>query len=134
MGGKGGTLKDLGVESVIEFTGLVTVVITVCGNLIKERGIGDESDVSCILYLVCFLIVSSSSFLRDERKWRKWVDDVFVHVLSPNVYRTPTEAFQAFTWFSEVSIVLQCFSLSTYSVPSICVCQLFQHEQFNSFG
>ncbi|XP_042217666.1 prostaglandin E synthase 2-like isoform X3 [Homarus americanus] len=38
----------------------------------------------------------------EERKWRKWVDDVFVHVLSPNVYRTTKEAFQAFEWFSKV--------------------------------
>ncbi|ROT80218.1 prostaglandin E synthase 2 [Penaeus vannamei] len=38
----------------------------------------------------------------DERKWRKWVDDVLVHVLSPNVYRTPQESFQAFQWFSKV--------------------------------
>ncbi|XP_047111752.1 prostaglandin E synthase 2-like isoform X3 [Schistocerca piceifrons] len=37
-----------------------------------------------------------------ERKWRKWVDDVLVHTLSPNVYRTRAEAFQAFNWFSEV--------------------------------
>ncbi|XP_049784550.1 prostaglandin E synthase 2 isoform X1 [Schistocerca cancellata] len=37
-----------------------------------------------------------------ERKWRKWVDDVLVHTLSPNVYRTREEAFQAFNWFSEV--------------------------------
>ncbi|XP_076272695.1 prostaglandin E synthase Su(P) [Rhynchophorus ferrugineus] len=38
----------------------------------------------------------------EERKWRKWVDNVFVHTLSPNVYRTTEEAFQAFNWFSEV--------------------------------
>lgn len=38
----------------------------------------------------------------EERKWRKWVDDVLVHVLSPNVYRTPKESFQAFQWFSKV--------------------------------
>ncbi|KAF7270782.1 hypothetical protein GWI33_016287 [Rhynchophorus ferrugineus] len=38
----------------------------------------------------------------EERKWRKWVDNVFVHTLSPNVYRTREEAFQAFNWFSEV--------------------------------
>jgi microsomal prostaglandin-E synthase 2 len=29
------------------------------------------------------------------------VDDVFVHVLSPNVYRTREEAFESFNWFSE---------------------------------
>ncbi|XP_066955611.1 prostaglandin E synthase 2 [Macrobrachium rosenbergii] len=38
----------------------------------------------------------------DERKWRKWVDDVLVHVLSPNVYRTPQESLQAFKWFCKV--------------------------------
>lgn len=37
-----------------------------------------------------------------ERKWRKWVDDVLVHTLSPNVYRTREEAVQAFNWFSQV--------------------------------
>ncbi|XP_045463904.1 prostaglandin E synthase 2 isoform X1 [Harmonia axyridis] len=40
--------------------------------------------------------------LNEERKWRRWVDDVLVHTLSPNVYRTKEEAFQAFNWFSEV--------------------------------
>ena len=39
---------------------------------------------------------------REERKWRKWVDDHLVHMLSPNVYRTPSEALQAFHYFSEV--------------------------------
>ena len=38
----------------------------------------------------------------EERKWRKWVDEEFVHSLSPNVYRTPGEALAAFQWFSEV--------------------------------
>ncbi|XP_060535755.1 prostaglandin E synthase 2 [Cylas formicarius] len=40
--------------------------------------------------------------LGEERKWRQWVDNVLVHTLSPNVYRTKDEAFQAFNWFSEV--------------------------------
>jgi len=37
----------------------------------------------------------------EERKWRKWVDDTLVHTLSPNVYRSPTEALQAFAWFDK---------------------------------
>lgn len=37
------------------------------------------------------------------------MDDVLVHVLSPNVYRTPSEALQAFQWFSKVSLVLLYF-------------------------
>uniref|UniRef100_A0A8D8Y543 Prostaglandin E synthase 2 n=1 Tax=Cacopsylla melanoneura TaxID=428564 RepID=A0A8D8Y543_9HEMI len=40
--------------------------------------------------------------IMDERKWRKWADQTLVHTLSPNVYRTKEEAFQAFEWFSEV--------------------------------
>lgn len=37
-----------------------------------------------------------------EMKWRKWVDDEFVHFLSPNIYRTPKEALAAFHYVSEV--------------------------------
>ncbi|XP_077302214.1 prostaglandin E synthase Su(P) [Arctopsyche grandis] len=40
--------------------------------------------------------------LSDERRWRKWTDDTFVHMLSPNVYRTVDEALQAFNWFANV--------------------------------
>ena len=39
---------------------------------------------------------------RDERKWRKWVDDTFIHTLSPNIYRTWREAVGASDYFSEV--------------------------------
>jgi len=37
-----------------------------------------------------------------ERKWRKWADDEFVHVISPNVYQTMSQSLAAFHWFSEV--------------------------------
>lgn len=40
----------------------------------------------------------------EERKWRRWVDEVFVHVLSPNVYRTIDESYRTFRWFSDVSV------------------------------
>lgn len=43
-----------------------------------------------------------TSDFSEERKWRKWADDVLVHTLSPNVYRTREEALQAFNWFSDV--------------------------------
>lgn len=36
-----------------------------------------------------------------EREWRSWVDEKFVHVISPNVYRTLNEAFEAFRWFDK---------------------------------
>lgn len=40
--------------------------------------------------------------LAEERRWRRWVDDHFVHVLSPNIYRTFDEALKSFNYFSEV--------------------------------
>lgn len=41
-------------------------------------------------------------FLRfsNERKWRQWCDDVLVHALSPNAYRSLSEAIDSFKWFS----------------------------------
>ncbi|KAL1434968.1 hypothetical protein MTO96_011325 [Rhipicephalus appendiculatus] len=40
--------------------------------------------------------------IKEEVTWRMWADDVLVHVLSPNVYRTWPEALQAFNYFSKV--------------------------------
>ena len=31
-------------------------------------------------------------------KWRQWVDDWLVHLISPNVYRTPGEALASFDY------------------------------------
>lgn len=38
--------------------------------------------------------------LAEERQWREWADNVLVHSLSPNIYRTIPEAMQAFRNFS----------------------------------
>ncbi|XP_026823301.1 prostaglandin E synthase 2 [Rhopalosiphum maidis] len=38
----------------------------------------------------------------NERKWRKWSDETLVHALSPNAYRTLSEAIDSFKWFSIV--------------------------------
>uniref|UniRef100_A0A2K6V626 Prostaglandin E synthase 2 n=1 Tax=Saimiri boliviensis boliviensis TaxID=39432 RepID=A0A2K6V626_SAIBB len=34
----------------------------------------------------------------EEMKWRQWVDDWLVHLISPNVYCTPTEALASFDY------------------------------------
>uniref|UniRef100_A0A8C8RRG8 Prostaglandin E synthase 2 n=1 Tax=Pelusios castaneus TaxID=367368 RepID=A0A8C8RRG8_9SAUR len=34
----------------------------------------------------------------EEMKWRKWADDWLVHLISPNVYRTPWEALASFDY------------------------------------
>ena len=48
--------------------------------------------------------------ITEERKWRKWVDDTLVHMLSPNVYRSPTEALQAFEWFDKTGNWVEHFA------------------------
>lgn len=37
----------------------------------------------------------------DEEKWRRWVDDWFVKVITVNIYRNMREAFQTFDYISE---------------------------------
>ncbi|KAK0402937.1 hypothetical protein QR680_016624 [Steinernema hermaphroditum] len=39
---------------------------------------------------------------REEREWRDWVDSHFIHLISPNVYRTWSESLSTFQWFSVV--------------------------------
>jgi microsomal prostaglandin-E synthase 2 len=36
----------------------------------------------------------------EEDKWRRWVDEHLVHLLSPNIYRSPREALQAFDYLT----------------------------------
>lgn len=40
--------------------------------------------------------------LHEERYWREWTDNYLVHVISPNVYRTLSESFDSFNYFSKV--------------------------------
>ncbi|KAL5073853.1 hypothetical protein RYX36_012837 [Vicia faba] len=36
----------------------------------------------------------------EEKKWRRWVDNHLVHVLSPNIYRTVSEALESFDYIT----------------------------------
>ncbi|XXG40363.1 hypothetical protein AAC387_Pa01g1099 [Persea americana] len=36
----------------------------------------------------------------EEKKWRRWVDDHLVHVLSPNIYRNTSEALESFEYIT----------------------------------
>uniref|UniRef100_A0A915DBE2 Prostaglandin E synthase 2 n=1 Tax=Ditylenchus dipsaci TaxID=166011 RepID=A0A915DBE2_9BILA len=40
--------------------------------------------------------------VREERELREWVDNWFIHLISPNVYRTWSEALETFHYFSKV--------------------------------
>ncbi|KAJ6687356.1 PROSTAGLANDIN E SYNTHASE 2-RELATED [Salix koriyanagi] len=47
-------------------------------------------------------IVDSASDKDDdeEKKWRRWVDNHLVHVLSPNIYRNTSEALESFEYIT----------------------------------
>lgn len=47
---------------------------------------------------------------KEERTWRIWADNHLVHMLSPNIYRTPSESLQAFRYFSVVGEWEKSFS------------------------
>ncbi|KAI6182001.1 Microsomal prostaglandin E synthase 2 [Aphelenchoides fujianensis] len=38
---------------------------------------------------------------REEREWREWTDNHFIHIISPNVYRTWSEALETFRQFDK---------------------------------
>ncbi|XP_051150095.1 uncharacterized protein LOC127264548 [Andrographis paniculata] len=44
--------------------------------------------------------VDSASEDSEENKWRSWVDNHLVHVLSPNIYRSPSEALESFDYIT----------------------------------
>nr|GMD97500.1 prostaglandin E synthase 2 [Ipomoea batatas] len=46
-------------------------------------------------------ITAKSTFdVEEENKWRKWVDNHLVHVLSPNIYRNASEALESFDYIT----------------------------------
>ncbi|XP_018421002.1 PREDICTED: prostaglandin E synthase 2 isoform X1 [Nanorana parkeri] len=43
-------------------------------------------------------LYGSKEAQKEEMKWRRWADDWLVHLISPNVYRTPGEALASFDY------------------------------------
>ena len=48
-------------------------------------------------------VIAASDGSDEEARWSEWVDDKLVHILPANIYRTPSEALQAFDYISENS-------------------------------
>lgn len=79
--------------------------IAACYPQVRYDDDGREKVEIMNKYFLMFNEASPAGRTKDdivaERKWRKWVDDTLVHMLSPNVYRTPSESLAAFRWFDE---------------------------------
>uniref|UniRef100_A0A2P2KGZ0 Prostaglandin E synthase 2 n=1 Tax=Rhizophora mucronata TaxID=61149 RepID=A0A2P2KGZ0_RHIMU len=43
---------------------------------------------------------ASDDVVDEEKKWRRWVDNHLVHVLSPNIYRNTSEALESFDYIT----------------------------------
>ncbi|XP_010920100.1 uncharacterized protein [Elaeis guineensis] len=59
----------------------------------------DSSDI--INKLSHRLHPDNSAVDEEEAKWRRWVDEHLVHVLSPNIYRTTSEALESFDYIAK---------------------------------
>ncbi|KDO84919.1 hypothetical protein CISIN_1g040684mg, partial [Citrus sinensis] len=59
----------------------------------------DSSDIMDKLFQRIHLD-NASSQSDEEKKWRAWVDNHLVHVLSPNIYRTTSEALESFDYIT----------------------------------
>eukprot|EP00250_Pteridium_aquilinum_P014034 c21736_g1_i1 orf=235-1218(-) len=45
-------------------------------------------------------MTASAEALEEQETWRRWVDEHLVHVLSPNIYRNPSEALESFEYIT----------------------------------
>ncbi|KAK2169902.1 hypothetical protein LSH36_6g13000 [Paralvinella palmiformis] len=51
-------------------------------------------------------------YYKEERDWREWTDQILIHTLAPNMYRTLSESKEAFDYFSEVGEWQKVFTTS----------------------
>ncbi|OWF53661.1 prostaglandin E synthase 2-like [Mizuhopecten yessoensis] len=77
---------------------------------IKKKTVNDFANKYYVMYQENASDGKTTDQQLEERTWRAWTDKTLVHVLSPNVYRTPSEAIQAFQYFSQVGEWEQVFS------------------------
>lgn len=57
-------------------------------------------DSSDIIENLSHKVHPDNSINEEEAKWRRWVDDHLVHTLSPNIYRTASEALESFDYIA----------------------------------
>merc|ERR1712080_565248 len=83
--------------------GDVSTLLTYYPFLEEEgaKGKGKYQNMYYIMYQEGFTEKQNLA-LREETKWRKWVDETFVHTLSPNIYRTMKESLQAMEYITKV--------------------------------
>mmetsp|Transcript_11270 Transcript_11270/g.47018 ORF Transcript_11270/g.47018 Transcript_11270/m.47018 type:complete len:309 (-) Transcript_11270:1577-2503(-) len=70
-------------------------VVVVNGNQLNE-----STEIIATLETVLSEEFNEEMFTEEEKKWLFWLDDYFVHLLPPNIYRTATESMQTFDYLT----------------------------------
>ncbi|KAL3073989.1 hypothetical protein niasHT_039543 [Heterodera trifolii] len=63
-----------------------------------------------VMYGDVALTQTQVQLAREEREWRQWVDNTFIHLISPNIYRDIPEALNTFDWFAQTGEWRENFS------------------------
>lgn len=61
---------------------------------VRGKQLNDSTEIIATLSSLLEGRQSDQDFSVEEKKWIFWLDDYFVHLLPPNIYRTPTESIQ----------------------------------------
>ena len=69
--------------------------------LLSKLFFGSEIDLESKIQSEATNIKESNEENDFERQWREWVDNKFVHALSPNIYCTLKQSIHTFRWFSK---------------------------------
>ncbi|KAK1290423.1 hypothetical protein QJS10_CPB18g00008 [Acorus calamus] len=70
--------------------------------VVDGQQLSDSTEIISTLYQRLSPTSDDLSGTRDaeEEKWRRWVDEHLVHMLAPNIYRTPLEALESFDYIT----------------------------------
>ena len=84
----------------------------------RNKTRGEYMNIYRVMYGEEFTEKQNKAIL-EEAKWRKWVDDVFVHTLAPNIYRNPRETLQAMEYIMQPGYFTQWEATAAYYVSSL---------------
>ncbi|GMH39397.1 hypothetical protein BSKO_07295 [Bryopsis sp. KO-2023] len=84
-------VMQLGGETVTDSNRIISRLVDDIEKFSKEQKSGWFKGAS----------LSSSDHSEEENKWRKWVDERFVRIITANIYRTWGESWQTFDYITE---------------------------------
>lgn len=62
---------------------------------------GSNNIIAAVQTSICGEENPTEALGEENAQWLQWVDDHLIHLISPNIYRTPTESLQAFDYIAD---------------------------------